>query len=142
MIHLVPGECYEMLHQTMTPPSLSNPQYTVAKENMKLQPANLKKSRIECFNKKSKVILWSRSRIRKTNLALKVSNYHRSSKKEPCPLYDMQNKQECKTYRRIQVIGGRLHQCCVICFIPWLQISRFSTTFFSFKIPNFPKLLK
>ena len=65
MIHLVPGECYETLHQTMTPPSLSNPLYIVAKENMKLQPANLKESGIECFNKKSKVNLWSRSRIQK-----------------------------------------------------------------------------
>jgi hypothetical protein len=39
MIHLVPKGCYEMLHQTMTPQALSNPQYIVSKENMTPQPA-------------------------------------------------------------------------------------------------------
>lgn len=44
MIHPAQEGYYEILHQTMTEPTLSNPQYIVTEENMMLQTALIAKA--------------------------------------------------------------------------------------------------
>lgn len=55
MIPQMPGERYEMLHQTMTPQALSNPRYIVAKENMMPQPVIKKYKSSPSMSKKNKI---------------------------------------------------------------------------------------